>query len=140
MNNISLVFEAESSLFDSTSQYLSVAINITWLPPQRLNGIFANYSVTLQSSASDAIYEVTGMDEEVRATVSVKPFELYSVTVIAVTGGGNSTATSDMVRSPEAGKAKCPLPAFFKTFFSFLFLPPALCLIFTPPPLFHTCF
>ena len=106
MNNISLVFEVESSSFDSASQLLSVAINITWLPPQRLNGIFANYFVTFQSLAGDAIYEVTGMDEEVRATVSVQPFELYSVTVIAVTGGGNSTATSDMVRSPEAGKAE----------------------------------
>ena len=123
MNNISLVFEVESSLFNSASQFLSITINITWLSPQRLNGIFANYSVTFQSSDGNAIYEVTGMDEEVRTTVLVRPFELYSVTVIAVTGGGNSTATSDMVQSPEAGKAKCPLPAFFLNFFFLSFSP-----------------
>ena len=103
MTSIVLQFEAESGEFNSTSQLLFLPVNVTWTPPSHLNGILTNYSVTFRGSLGNDVIFV-GPESTARASVYVRPFEFYNVSVVAETGGGTSQAVSDSVQSPVAGK------------------------------------
>jgi len=104
VTNIQLQFEAESGVFNSTSQFLLLPVNASWAPPSRFNGVLTNYSVKLQGSLGNDVIIFVGPDNMARASVSIRPFEFYNVLVTAETGGGTSLAVSNSVRSPEAGK------------------------------------
>ena len=105
VSGIELAFDDTASTFDSPSRILTIPVTISWTAPVELYGVLQEYSVSVESSTGVSVYENSSVDStstSVSATLMVFPFESYTVTVNATTGGGTSTNSTTVV-SPEAG-------------------------------------
>ena len=106
VRDIQIIFNEDLGVFNPANQTLIVPVNVTWLEPSELYGILQKYSLTVQSLEGDIIYQNDSISPSVLSimdTVLVSPFENYSATVNATTGGGSSSLTSPFFYSPEAG-------------------------------------
>lgn len=105
VSNIVLTFDTAGGVFDSASQLLTTVVNVTWEPPARLNGPNVTYFLDIRHATdADIVHIATVFDEATSATVSIRPFEMYQVTVVAANDVGNSSVASIVARSPEAGE------------------------------------
>ena len=108
MNNIIAEFDDSSSIFNSISRILTIPITISWSEPTELYGVLQQYSVFVEDFVGEmSVLEITSVAPNITSvdeTVMVMPAEMYVVTVVATTGGGNSTSNVTIV-SPDAGIA-----------------------------------
>lgn len=100
-------FDHTSSTFDSSSGLLTIPVAISWRMPHLLYGTLQAYSVAVQNLNGVIVHRNANIDPSttsVTEIVSVLPVTLYSAIINATTGGGTSSATSNIVLSPEAGE------------------------------------
>ena len=101
-----MVFDEGSSSFNSTSQTLSVDVNISWNPPVRLNGILQEYFVQcLLEDGSIVVFSENVLSDITflaLSSLSLTPHTTYLVSITSTTGGGSSEANVSVL-SPEAG-------------------------------------
>lgn len=104
VTNVALSFGAMLLTFDQVTRNSLVQLSINWTEPLEPNGVITNYNYTLLDSANDVVSSGLTGETSVNINVSVLPYELYRVSVAAITGGGQGdNMFSDFVRSPEAG-------------------------------------
>ncbi len=104
MRSVSLSFGSVTS-FNSTSNEVTVSISITWVEPLEPNGVVNLYNYTLVDVDDEPVQSTlsTGLIS-VDTNVTVSPYQLYRVRVVATTTGGTGEAAFSMSqRSPEAG-------------------------------------
>ena len=85
---------------------LTIPVTISWTAPVQLyGGTLQQYSVSVMETSTAVSVHSQSVDPSstsLSTTLMVLPFESYTVTVSATTGGGISS-DSIMVLSPEAG-------------------------------------
>jgi hypothetical protein len=105
VSDVELIFSESSAVFNSTSRLLDVSMTLTWSPPAELNGELLRFSVTMENTVGEVVFEnltVSSSSTSLTATVQVFPSEGYFATVNTTTGGGTSSNSSSTVTSPEA--------------------------------------
>ncbi len=97
-------FNESSGVFDSALQILNITVNVMWYRPVNINGPNVTYILDIRRRDDDDHVLTTDLSEEsVLSSVLVQPFQSYRVSVVATNEVGNSTVTSIVERSPEAG-------------------------------------
>ncbi len=105
VRNVSLSFGSTIS-FDSSSNEVIVPISIMWVEPLEPNGVVDLYDYTLVDANDVPVQSTLSTDDtSVVVNVTVSPYQLYRVRVVAITTGGTGeeAAVSISQRSPEAG-------------------------------------
>ena len=95
-------------------------VSITWDPPDEINGELSGYTVTVfrTDNSTDIIFSVENVTEtNISRTIRVLFYTNYTVSVTAVTGGGELEGEAEEIvfLSPEAGKTAWSYRAVHKS-------------------------
>ena len=110
MQNLSVMYTAELTDFNSESRMYDLNVTISWEAPSEPRGRILEYSYRLVETANtdNVIIEDTNTSLlSVVESVTVSPYTNYTGTVIAYTSAGRGDPTIEISLSPEAGNS-CP--------------------------------
>ena len=85
-------------------------ISLTWRPPllEEQNGILRYYLVTLTSSLPTVTRNISATQLSLNVT-GLRPYTLYSCTVVVSTIGLGPPTAAQQIRTPEAGESPLQL-------------------------------
>ena len=106
VQNLNVLFLADSATFDNVSRTYDLNITISWEVPLDPGGEILTYSYSVEETGSPGsviINESNTTMLSVERNVQVAPFTSYTVTVVVYTRVGRGVETMQAAESPEAG-------------------------------------
>ena len=103
--NLEVTFLQELGAYSRAERTYSIPVRITWEPPTEPNGIISGYRYKLQETdnSSVVIPLISTLDLTVSTNVTVNAFTNYSISLQAVTSGGEGMTEIEVILSPQAG-------------------------------------